>query len=148
ASATFHPDDTEPTNRDVSITIVYPADAHLRQFRTSEDEPWQEYTIPVVMSGNGTVFARSIDETGNVSDEVVYVVSNIDTDKPIIESIVFHPDKLTNQDVTVTVAVYDKSSDIVDTRWTIGEQPVEYFDLGGTSFDRSFIVKMNGTYTI
>ncbi|WP_368653046.1 S-layer homology domain-containing protein [Ornithinibacillus sp. 4-3] len=148
ASATLHPDNSGPTNQDVTVTIVYPGDAYLRQYRMSEEEPWQEYKDPVVLSENGTVYARSIDEAGNVSDEATYVVSNIDKDKPIIEPAVFNPDKLTNQNVTVTVAVYDQSSGIVDTRWTIGEQPVEYFDLGGTSFDGSFVVKMNGTYTI
>ena len=63
----------------------------MREFRTSEDYLGTNIASPVVMRENGTVYARSIDEAGNVSEVSVYVVSNIDKDEPIIEPPVFDP---------------------------------------------------------
>lgn len=150
AKPAFSADITVPTQNHVTVTIACPEEEDVRhcEYRIDDGASWAAYVEPIEMNENGTIHARAVDEAGNVSDEATYLVGNIDKDKPIIEPPVFNPDKPTNQDVTVTVAVHDASSDIVDTRWAIGEQPIAYFEPGGTSFDGSFVVEQNGTYTV
>ena len=76
-------DTTEPTNQNVTVTATFSADTATMQYSLN-GEKWRSYTTCVVMSANGTVYFRGIDEVGNVSDVAKYVVSNIDKVAPVI----------------------------------------------------------------
>ncbi|MHA0855708.1 CBM96 family carbohydrate-binding protein [Paenibacillus sp. CMAA1364] len=90
--ATFHADVTVPTNTSVTVTVDYPMDGTLKEYKLGADGAWSAYGSPVVVSNNTIVYARSSDALGNVSPESSYEVSNIDKVAPT---------------GTVTYAVYD-----------------------------------------
>ncbi|NOU86529.1 hypothetical protein GC102_12210 [Paenibacillus sp. LMG 31460] len=69
---------TAPTNTNVSITISYPADAALKEYKVGANGAWSVYTDPIFVSDNNTVYAKGTDAAGNISNVTHYVVSNID----------------------------------------------------------------------
>lgn len=84
--ATFSADKTSSTNQNVSVTIIYPSDSEVKEYRINGGT-WMAYTAPVLMNENGTIDARSFDEAGNVSNITTYSVSNIDKVAPTAPSI-------------------------------------------------------------
>ncbi len=62
----------EPGSTDPNITI---------QYKTEEDEDWQEYTNEVKITNNGNVQAR-VTKEGNTSEISVKLVNNIDKEEP------------------------------------------------------------------
>ena len=103
ADATFTPDVTAPTNSDVTLTIGYPADAAVMEYKVGESGTWTAYGAPVVISANETVYARGTDAAGNVSNVTNYVVSNIDHIAPADATLAVDTTAPTNQGVTVTI---------------------------------------------
>ncbi|KRF42980.1 discoidin domain-containing protein [Paenibacillus sp. Soil787] len=75
--ATLAVDTTAPTNQGVTVTINYPVDASLMEYKVGASGDWIAYTASVVVSDNETVFARGIDAVGNVSNITSITVSNI-----------------------------------------------------------------------
>jgi hypothetical protein len=75
--AGLYADVTVPTNKDVNVTIYYPLDAAVTEYKVGDDGAWTVYTASVIVSENVTVYARSTDAAGNVSNEASYTVSNI-----------------------------------------------------------------------
>lgn len=84
AAAELHADRTAPTNEAVTVTISYPADAEIKEFKVGEDGEWTGYAAPVTIADNTTVYARSADAAGNVSEVASYTVGNIDRTPPQI----------------------------------------------------------------
>ncbi|WP_340006698.1 carbohydrate-binding protein [Paenibacillus sp. FSL K6-0276] len=82
ADATFTADVTAPTNIDFNVTIHYPDDAAVKEYKVGTDGTWSLYTSPIVMTANSTVYARSTDDVGNISNITSYEVSNIDKIAP------------------------------------------------------------------
>ena len=82
ADATFTANITALTNSNVTVTIGYPDDAAVKEYKVGAGA-WTAYTAPVVLSDNGTVNARSTDAAGNVSNVTSYTVSNIDKVPPV-----------------------------------------------------------------
>lgn len=82
ADATFVADVTDPTNGDVTLTISYPDDTAVKEYKVGDSGEWIAYGGPVVMSENVTVFARGTDAVGNVSNVSSYAVGNIDKISP------------------------------------------------------------------
>jgi hypothetical protein len=78
---TLQADKTAPTNTDVTVTITYSADSTVKQYKIGSGN-WTNYTGPVVLSENATVYAKGQDEAGNWSTEASLEVSNIDKDVP------------------------------------------------------------------
>ncbi len=103
ADATFTPDVTKPTNSDVTLTIGYPTDAAVMEYKVGESGTWTAYGAPVVLSANETVCARGTDATGNVSNVTNYVVSNIDHIAPADATLAVDTTAPTNQGVSVTI---------------------------------------------
>lgn len=85
-TATFLADITTPTNGNVTVTILYPADVPVKEYKIDDGE-WTAYTGPIVMTNNGTIYARSQSAEGLWSEESSYVVSNIveDEEDPVGE---------------------------------------------------------------
>ncbi|MEI6578074.1 MAG: leucine-rich repeat domain-containing protein [Eubacteriales bacterium] len=78
-------DPTEPTNGDVIVTITYPPDAAVKEYRVmggSGPEGWTPYTAPVNITAISAVFARCKDAAGNPSEESFLAVTNIDKQGP------------------------------------------------------------------
>ncbi|RCW51945.1 OmpL47-type beta-barrel domain-containing protein [Paenibacillus prosopidis] len=102
--ATFAADITGPTNQDVTVTISYPVDAVVKEYKVGDSGAWTAYTAPVVVSTNGTVYARSTDAAGNVAIVTSYTLSNIDKTAPADPALSADTIVPTNQDVTVTIS--------------------------------------------
>jgi hypothetical protein len=101
--AQFTANITDPTNKDVLVTVVFPDDAAVKEYRIGENGTWMAYGGPVLMSDNGTVFARGADAAGNVSNVTQYNVSNIDRIPPVGATLVVDTTAPTNQAVNVTI---------------------------------------------
>ncbi|MDR6555077.1 Ig-like domain-containing protein [Paenibacillus qinlingensis] len=75
--AVLSADVTAPTNKDVTVTINYPDDAAVKEYKVGDNGLWTAYAAPVVISENSTIYARGTDAVGNVSNVTSYLVSNI-----------------------------------------------------------------------
>ncbi|UKS30985.1 hypothetical protein LOZ80_19410 [Paenibacillus sp. HWE-109] len=117
APATFHADVTNPTNQSVTVTVVYPADVTLREYKLGANGAWSAYVSPIVVSDNTAVYARSSDALGNVSPVSNYTVSNIDQIQPT---------------GTVAYAVYGGANEAVQATLTASE-PVTITNNGGSN---------------
>lgn len=78
---TLDADKTLPTNKDVVVTITFPADASVKEVRVNKGS-WTTYSGSVTMTANGVVEARATDSAGNVSALGSLTVSNIDKVAP------------------------------------------------------------------
>ena len=107
ADATFAADTTLPTNSDVTVTISYPADVTVKEYKVGSDGTWTAYTAAVVVSTNDTLYARGTDVAGNVSNIANYLVSNIDKIAPADATLSADITAPTNADVTVTISYPD-----------------------------------------
>lgn len=76
--ASFSANPSGTTTDPVVVTITYPADAVTKEYKIGSDGVWTTYTSPVSFTENGTIFARSSDQVGNVSAESSYSVTNIE----------------------------------------------------------------------
>lgn len=70
-------DPAGPTDSAVTVTIGYPEDAATKEYKIGEDGTWTVYTEPVILPGNGTVYAKAANAAGQASDIVSYTVDNI-----------------------------------------------------------------------
>ncbi|WP_261306495.1 DUF4962 domain-containing protein [Paenibacillus andongensis] len=86
ADATFTADKTTPTNSDVNLTIHYPVDAAIKEYKIGSGGAWMAYTAPIVLSANDTVNARGTSAGGKVSNVSSYTVNNIDRTAPVTTS--------------------------------------------------------------
>ncbi|CAH1223407.1 hypothetical protein PAECIP111891_05518 [Paenibacillus allorhizoplanae] len=104
SDASFAADITAPTNTDVILTISYPDDAAVKEFKVGASGTWTAYGAPVVVSANDTVYARGMDTAGNVSNATYYVISNIDHIAPVNATLAVDHTEPTNTGVTVTIS--------------------------------------------
>ncbi|TYS60702.1 hypothetical protein FZD47_21070 [Bacillus infantis] len=143
---TIQSDKSEATNANVLVSISYPNDAAVKQFRVNGGD-WQAYSNAVTVSENSVVEARAVDAAGNISENAVYEVSNIDKEKPVITLTPSRVDPV-NVEINVDVDVVDQNA-IVSKKWAKGDQPESFFETSGTDIvGESFIVGENGTYTV
>ena len=80
------PSTTEWTREPVTVTLSGGSDdqSGLRrlEYRIGAEGTWAEYTDAVSIASASTVYARSVDVAGNVSEAAVLEVSNFDTTAP------------------------------------------------------------------
>lgn len=96
-------DTTNPTNKDVTITVTAGTDSGSGVDKTEyriDAGNWTTYTAPFKMSSNGNVEARTIDKVGNISDVGSITISNINKSLPII-TIEPYNTEWTNKDIIV-----------------------------------------------
>jgi large repetitive protein len=110
ADATLSADITAPTNQNVTVTVAYPDDAAVKEYKLGDNGTWAPYGGPVVFSDNGTVFARSADAAGNVSNVTQYVVNYIDHTPPVAAALAVDTTAPTNQGVSVTIGYPDDAA--------------------------------------
>ncbi|MED3575061.1 hypothetical protein [Cytobacillus praedii] len=139
-------DTSSATNGDVKVTIIYPGDAHVKEYRIDEGT-WIAYSGPITVSENTKVEARATDAAGNDSDIASIEIDNIDKTKP---EITLTPSRLdpVNTEIDVDVEVIDNNP-IIEKKWAKGNQNEGFFATGGTDISgESFIVSENGVYTV
>lgn len=70
-------EDTSSTNGTVKVTISYPQDSSATQYKIGDNGIWTNYTVPIVLKQNATVYARYCDLSRTFSNIGSLVVSNI-----------------------------------------------------------------------
>ncbi|MDQ0874542.1 hypothetical protein QFZ77_003201 [Paenibacillus sp. V4I3] len=136
ADATLSADVITPTNSDVTLTIGYPADAAVIEYKVGESGTWTAYGAPVVVSANDTVYARGTDAAGNVNNVTSYEVNNIDHVAPVDAIIAVDTTAPTNQGVTVTI---NYPADATVKEYKVGESGT------WTAYSATVIVSDNET---
>ncbi|MBP5411614.1 MAG: pre-peptidase C-terminal domain-containing protein, partial [Lachnospiraceae bacterium] len=111
-------DITAPTNSTVNVSAIFNAQSAKKQYSLNGTD-WSEYTGSITLTENGTVFFRSIDAAGNVSEVTPYEVTNIDKVAPDAPTASADITNATNQNVKVT-AVF--SEDTVDKEYSFDGQ--------------------------
>ena len=114
---TLSVDKTTSTNGNVTVTITFPADASVKQYKIGSGT-WTTYTVPVVVSANDTVYAQCTDEAGNTSATGNLVISNIDKTAPVI-TIGTYTTTPTNQDITVTATTNEGTLNTTSHTFTV-----------------------------
>lgn len=128
--AIFTADNTKITNSNVTVSISYPSDAYIKQFYGGGVNTWTNYVAPVVTTQNGNVYARSIDEAGNISKEAIYYVNNIDKTPPSKPIITAERTKPT-ENIVIMKITYSESDAVKEYRkdnglWTLYDNPLEF----------------------
>ncbi|WAA09723.1 OmpL47-type beta-barrel domain-containing protein [Fervidibacillus albus] len=115
------------TNKSVTVTLTAGEDEGSGidriEYRVGEDGTWETYTSPfeVEEEGETTVYARTIDAAGNIS-EIVQATIKIDKTKPTEPEIQTNATGWTNKSVTVTLtAGEDEGSGIDRIEYRVGE---------------------------
>ena len=78
---TLTPNTSSPTNTNVTVTISDWGDAAITEYKI-DTEVWTAYTVPIVMTTNGTIYARGTDVAGNESATNSLSIVNIDKTGP------------------------------------------------------------------
>ena len=136
SDAIFTADMTDPTNGNVTLTIIYPDNAVVKEYKVGDNGTWTAYASPVTISDNGTVYAQSKDFVGNVSNVTHYTVSNIDRMPPADAALSADITAPTNQDVTVTVSYPD---DAAVKEYKVGDNGI------WTAYGAPVVISENGT---
>jgi spore germination protein YaaH len=110
-------DTTTPANEVVRVSISYPSDAKVKQYKIGTSGAWTNYYAPVELSSNGTIYARAQDMAGNWSAESVYTIESIDTTPP--EKPVITPSTVKLTDMPVGIKI-DYSTDSLIKQYKIG----------------------------
>ena len=127
-----------PTNQDVTVIATFAPDAALNQYSTNGLD-WFDYTDDIVLSENGTVYFRSLDDEGRSSAITTCIVENIDKVAPNAPYAYADNTALTNQDVTVfarfsedsVVREFHVAGEGSDTWFPYSETPSEGAPKGG-----------------
>ena len=77
----FNPDITIKTKENVKVTITYPEDANIKEYKI-DNGSWMSYTVPINMNENGTIYVRWEDTSKGESGTASYTVGNIDKKAP------------------------------------------------------------------
>ena len=108
---------TAPTNGNVTVTINYSTNSVVKQYKIGSGGTWINYTGPVIMSSNDTVYAKGQGSTGYWSTEVSLVINNIDKVAPII-SISSYTTAPTNADITVAATTNEGTLNVASHTFT------------------------------
>ena len=129
-----------PTNHNVAVSATFSSDTATKQY-SLDNSTWQSYTTGVVMSSNGTVYFRGIDEAGNISDMASYEVTNIDKVAPVQPVAAASTTAPTNQNVTVTATF---SEDSAQKQYSLDNSTWQSYTTGGVVMTDNGIVYFRG----
>jgi len=130
---------TTVTQGNVLVSATFSNDSVVKEY-SLDDVTWTAYTQSIVFKENGTVYFRSTDAAGNLSEVTIFTVDNIiqAIGKPVASADITTP---TNKTVTVS-AVFDPQS--VKNEYSInGLVWLTYID--GVSMLENGIVYFRGT---
>ena len=114
---TFNYSTTNWTNQNVNVTITKAnaVSGYTIQYSTN-NTTWKNYTSAVPMTANGTIYARLVDNAGNVGTAVTGSVSKIDKTAPTISKALTAP-KIKGTSVDLSISVSDTVSGISKIEW-------------------------------
>jgi uncharacterized protein YjdB len=119
AAPTLTPSTTAATNGNVTVTISYPGDAVIRQYKIDGGN-WTDYSAPVVILQNCTISAQCADDVNNLSQQGRLSINNIDKTAPVAPTFQESTTSPTNADVTLTITY---AADAVLKQYNINGQP-------------------------
>ena len=70
------------TNEGITVTLNYPDDATVKQYKILPSDVWVDYTAPFEVTENTSILVRSEDISGNENTAVTIVIDKIDKEKP------------------------------------------------------------------
>ncbi len=130
-------DTTDVTNRDVLVSAQFSSDSAVREYSLNGRD-WLPYVSGVVMTENGSVYFRALDEAGNSSNVVEYRVSNIDKSAPSQPEVSVSTDQPTNQNVIVSARFAPESVlneyRVNDGEWQVYDGAIEMEANGSITF--------------
>ena len=103
------PNTTNWINQDVTVTITYPSDSVTNEY-SYDGTNWLNYTIPLTISSNCTVYAQSKDSARNVSGTSTLSITNIDKQNPL-DAVISSPTSL-GAKVSFNTSIQDNESGI------------------------------------
>ncbi len=132
---------TNPTNGNVTVSVTYGQNAAVKEYRIGGTGASTQYTSPIIIPSNCSVYMRSRDAVGTLSREVYIVVGNIDKTPPVVPSLNANNCNPTNGSVDVTIT-YSTDSTIKEYRvnsgsWTNYTAPVRISDNNSTIYARA-----------
>ena len=145
---------TDPTNGDVVVSATFSANAETKEY-SFDGTTWQAYTEAITFTDNGTVYFRSADADGNMSEVAGCTVGNIDKIAP--EAPVATPTELepTNKNLFVMAKFSDDSVERQYSQnggaWTNYRAGVKFTENGTISFrgiDAAGNISEVTTYTV
>ncbi len=98
---------TEPTNKDVTVTIMTTAGSDYTIQYSKDHINWYDYETAVSMSQNGDIYARVRDSTGQIGGNIKGNVSNIDKLPPNLFTATVAGS--TTCDITITGSTTDQA---------------------------------------
>ncbi|MBQ7396745.1 MAG: C10 family peptidase [Lentisphaeria bacterium] len=133
-------DITELTNKDVTLSVTFASDSFYKQY-SLDGSSWTNCQNKVIIASNCTVYFRSLDEAGNISEVASYVVDNIDKtppEKPVASADITAP---TRANVTVS-ATFDAASvkneySVNGGEWQVYTKPILFTENGIIRFRSS-----------
>ncbi|MBQ9338347.1 MAG: AIDA repeat-containing protein [Lentisphaeria bacterium] len=130
-------DVTSATNGNVVVTAIF-ADDSVKNEYSLNNNYWNNYISGYRFTSNGTIYFRSTDKAGNISEVTTYTVSNIDTTPPARPTVSVSTDQWTNENVIVTAIFSDDSArneySINGGGWNDYSGPLEMEVNGSVSF--------------
>ncbi len=88
ANVTFSHDPVGWTNGNVTVTIDTTEEGYTLQYNVGDrnrEEDWKNYDSPVVMTENGSIYARLKDNANNKGEAVEHKIATIEREKPTIK---------------------------------------------------------------
>lgn len=143
---TINTSTTNWTNENVTFTITHGTDiesgVQKSQYKINTGN-WQDYSSAVTVSDEGThtIYARTIDKAGNISQEATVKI-NIDKTKPTISSIPDKREKWETSVININVSVKDALSGIKTRKYELNKSPTPT-NLWSTANNNNFTVDVN-----
>jgi hypothetical protein len=128
------------TNQPVQITLLNnnTTSNSILQYRLNALVSWNNYVAAFVVTGNTVVFARVVNVTLNISEEIAVTVNNIDTDLPQVVATANALDfEMTRYQINISAS--DQTSGI--------KEIINPDGLRASAMNTTYIVTQNGIYT-
>ncbi len=143
------------TNNSINVTIVYPEmENTINQYR-KYGENWitiDKNPCNLSIEDNTIIYARTLNQQGEVTDTVEKRITNIDKTKPEIKNIFINKKGYTNQNIKITVLAQDRQSGIIGYMFCNNENidgnsdNWEKIETTTEEITKDFIIENNGTY--
>ncbi|MEK3714133.1 hypothetical protein [Paenibacillus sp. FSL R7-0333] len=120
--AIFKADNIYPTNKPVIVKIIFPPDAMFTEYKLGTGDKWLKMVGSYIeVTENTTVYARSKDQAGNISNVTSYTVSNIISDSSMVYKYNYNPinGRLESIEYPLGVIykfVYDKNGNLISSQ--------------------------------
>ena len=130
---------TEYTNQNVKVKITYPYVEGITRQYSEDGEEWkqaEQYIQELIVTENKTIYARTLNESGIITEENQIEINNIDKEKPTVTVVPTTTNYLvadTNEtkDITLTITSNDtgvSGLDKMQYAWAKEGEEIKYID--------------------